>query len=257
MNTNFQSCLYVGHVEHHRYSPVRHQLNYQLFMPAIDLDEIDQLASCLWGFGQHRWHWARWRRDDYLGQGPLKTAVQDQVKTLTGVQLNGRVIAVCQLRYLGLYFSPVNFYYLYDEQDTWRYLLAEVSNTPWNERHYYAIPAEKGESGEHWRHAKAFHVSPFNPIDQEYRWRIKPLGDQLYVHLACHKEKKIFDATLVMKSLPLTSRTLLWQLMKTPLLTLKVLVGIYWHALRLWFKGAPYYPHPGKKKQDGNHSQGK
>ncbi len=96
------------------------------------------------GLGEKWWHWARFRRQDYLGQGDLKAAVQDKVHELTGERIEGKVLAVVHLRYLGLYFSPVNFYYLYDHQGEWRYLLAEVSNTPWNERHYYALPAEAG-----------------------------------------------------------------------------------------------------------------
>ncbi|NLS11457.1 DUF1365 domain-containing protein [Vibrio sp. SM6] len=239
-----RSRLYCGQVRHRRFIPVTHELNYSLFMLGIDLDELPQLEQTLWGFGQRWWHWARWRRQDYLGTGDLKTCVQQKVAELTGEHVTGRVVAVCHLRYLGLYFSPVNFYYLYDEQGSWRYLLAEVSNTPWNERHYYAINASAGANHCHWQHAKAFHVSPFNPIEQQYHWRLKPLGKHLSVSLACHQDEKHFDATLAMSGTELTSRRLLKQLAKVPVQTLKVMLGIYWHALKLWIKGAPFYPHP-------------
>ncbi len=85
----------------------------------------------------------RFRRNDYCGRGNLKQALFDKLFELTGEKLSGRTVAVIHLRYLGLYFSPVNFYYIYDEENEWRYVIAEVSNTPWNERHYYAIPVEK------------------------------------------------------------------------------------------------------------------
>lgn len=244
MSAQWNSRLFVGQVRHRRFTPVTHHLDYQLFMPAIDLDEIETLEKNVWGFGQRWWHWARWRREDYLGEGSLKQAVQDKVKALSGVELSGKVVAVCHLRYLGLYFSPVNFYYLYDAQGKWQYLLAEVSNTPWNERHYYAIAADKGANGENWCHQKAFHVSPFNPLEQQYHWRIKPLTDKLSVHLECHRDSKHFDATLAMQARPMTSLSLLRQLLMMPVQTVKVMLGIYWHALKLWLKGAPVYPHP-------------
>lgn len=238
------SALMVGRVRHRRFTPVTHALDYPLFMPCIDLDDWPVLQTRVWGLGERWWHWARFRRGDYLGTGDLKTAVQDKVFELTGEQIGGRVQAVVHLRYLGLYFSPVNFYYLYDQQGVWRYLLAEVSNTPWNERHYYAIPAERGEQGLNWTHDKAFHVSPFNPVEQVYQWKLKPLTDALMVHLECHRNQKEFDATLALKAQPFTSRGLIRLLIRTPIMTVKVLTGIYWHALKLWVKGAPFYSHP-------------
>ncbi len=235
------STIMDGAVRHRRFTPVKHQLNVPLFMPCIDLDEIKELEKNVWGFGSRWWHWARFRRQDYLGQGDLKLAVFDKIQELTGEKVSGRVEALIHLRYLGLYFSPVNFYYVYDESNHWRYLLAEVSNTPWNERHYYAVPASDAHD---FKHGKAFHVSPFNPISQQYHWRVKPLIKGVSIHLACQRDEKEFDATLSMKPLPFTTRALLAKLVKTPLMAVKVMAGIYWHALKLWLKGAPIYSHP-------------
>ncbi|ELI5733274.1 DUF1365 family protein [Vibrio fluvialis] len=246
------SALMVGHVRHRRFTPVEHALNYPLFMPNIDLDEWSVLQKCVWGLGERWWHWARFRREDYLGTGDLKTAVQDKLFELTGEQIRGRVQAVVHLRYLGLYFSPVNFYYLYDQQGVWRYLLAEVSNTPWNERHYYAVPAERGDQGENWTHDKAFHVSPFNPVEQIYQWKLKPLSDALMVHLECHRDQKEFDATLALKAQPFTTKALITLLIRTPMMTVKVLTGIYWHALKLWIKGVPFYSHPRYRQHEAD-----
>ncbi|WP_162046631.1 DUF1365 domain-containing protein [Vibrio taketomensis] len=237
-----ESCLLVGHVRHRRFTPVEHALNYSLFMPCLDLDELSEVESQVWGFGTRWWHWARFRREDYIGQGDLKSAVFDKVFELTGEKFDqGRVEAVVHLRYLGLYFSPVNFYYVYDKGGDWKYLLAEVSNTPWNERHYYAVPAD---SSQQWQHAKAFHVSPFNPIEQQYHWRVKPLKKTLSIHLECHRDQREFDATLAMQKQRLDSANLIKKLISTPIMAVKVTVGIYWHALKLWLKGAPFYSHP-------------
>lgn len=251
------SQLLVGRVRHRRFTPVEHALDYPLFMPCIDLDDWPELTQKVWGLGERWWHWARFRRDDYLGHGPLKQAVQNKVFELTGEQCDGKVVAVVHLRYLGLYFSPVNFYYLYDKQGAWRYLLAEVSNTPWNERHYYAVAAEKGDHAKNWTHDKAFHVSPFNPVEQIYLWRLKPLTEALMVHLECHREQKEFDATLAMKARPFTSSELIKLLVRTPVMAIKVVSGIYWQAFKLWVKGAPFYSHPkySQSKADKNNKE--
>ena len=79
-------------------------------MPCIDSDQISAVEKSVWGFGQKWWHWARFKRDDYLGEGDLKHAVFDKINELTGEKVDGRVEAVIHLRYLGIYFSPVNFY---------------------------------------------------------------------------------------------------------------------------------------------------
>ncbi|WP_041170321.1 DUF1365 domain-containing protein [Vibrio sp. EJY3] len=265
MASGMNSRLFIGNVRHRRFTPVSHELNYSLFMPAIDVDEIDQLEKKVWGFGTRWWHWARFKRSDYVGEGSLKKAVQDKLESLTGVKCDGRVIAVCHLRYLGLYFSPVNFYYVYNKQGEWKYLLAEVSNTPWNERHYYAVSADQDDEQFGWKQEKAFHVSPFNPIDQQYHWKIKPLTDKLNIHLECHKDGKHFDATMAMKATVLSSKSLMKYLVITPIQTVKVVFGIYWHALKLWRKGAPFYSHPKysnenntqpeKKKKESNNKE--
>ncbi|KLN63207.1 DUF1365 domain-containing protein [Vibrio sp. VPAP30] len=248
------SCLFVGDVRHRRFTPVQHALNYRLFMPCLDLDELESLQNKVWGFGTRWWHWARFKRDDYLGSGDLKQAVLNKVVELGGEATKGSVKAVVHLRYFGIYFSPVNFYYIYDESENWLYLLAEVSNTPWNERYYYLLDANDERT---WKHAKAFHVSPFNPIEQEYVWKIKPINQRLSIHLECHRSDKEFDATMKMVRKPLCSRVLLKHLIVTPIMAVKVTVGIYWHALKLWIKGAPFYSHPKYSQGDEieqNHS---
>jgi DUF1365 family protein len=242
-----KSRLMVGGVGHCRYAPLHHSLYQQLFMPAIDLDEIDQLEQSVWLFGTRWWHWARFNRSDYLGQGDLKQAVLDKVIELKGIKLTeARVMLVCHLRYLGLYFSPVNFYYIYDDQDRWRYMLAEVSNTPWNERHYYLIDTRLSDDEVTFSHDKAFHVSPFNPITQRYRWRIKPFNQRLFVQIECYRGEKEFSATVDMQEVPFSSKRLLAELVKVPVMTIKVITGIYWHAFKLWRKGAPIYDHPNR-----------
>lgn len=265
------SGIYVGSIRHRRFTPVNHQFNYPIFMPLIDLDEMAELTQTIRGFGSSLFSFARFKRTDYMqGECSLRQAVRDKVEELTGERVNGKILMLCQLRYCGLYFSPLNLYYLYNEDNKWRYMLAEVSNTPWNKRHYYVIPAVAQWPEKYWTEQKAFHVSPFNPMEQQYQWRINEPGDRLFVHMENHpnsdqssdghvlknknnnekenENEKIFDATMALRRQPFTSGVLMKLLIKTPVMAVKVVFGIYWQALKLWLKGAPFYPHSANKK---------
>lgn len=245
MSADGQSGLFVGTVRHRRFTPVEHAFSYPMFMPLIDLDELDTLTTKVKGFTTRKWGVAAFYRPDYMqGRTDTAKAVQDKIFELTGERISGKVKALCHLRYFGIYFSPVNFYYLYDVQGNWRYILAEVSNTPWNERHYYAVPA-----GKQWENDKAFHVSPFNPIEQKYVWKLRALGNTAFVHLETHREVREFDATLALSRKPFTSKELIKLITKTPVMTVKVVASIYWQALKLWLKGAPFYGHPAQSKE--------
>lgn len=267
------SGIYQGWVRHRRFTPVDHRFTYSMFMAYIDLAELSQLSQQVTGFGLSVLSFARFRRDDYVaGDQDLAQAVKDKVFELTGKQFKGNVTMLCHLRYCGLYFSPLNLYYLHDEAGNWQYTLAEVSNTPWNERHYYAVPAPQYWTGKTYNHDKAFHVSPFNPIKQEYCWRLTEPDSNLLVHLAVNKNidstapseyqsnlknrnQKVFDATMQMRKHSFSSKTLIKQLLLTPIMTIKVVAGIYWQALKLFIKGASIYDHPDKNTSNNNQIQ--
>lgn len=237
------SALYVGYVRHRRFSPVQHSFDYRIFMPLIDLDELAQLPAL--GIALERFAAASFYRGDYLGGGDIKTKAQERIAELTGEKPDGRVLLLCQLRYLGCYFNPVNFYYLYNADDELRWLLAEVRNTPWNERHTYAVKPDGTLPVD-----KIFHVSPFNPMDMTYRWRLSAPAERLRVHIENHRTHREFDATLLLYRQPLTRATLRQQLWRLPLMTVKTAGAIYWQALKLWLKRAPIYSHPASGGKD-------
>lgn len=235
------SALYVGGVRHRRFTPITHHFDYAIFMPLIDLDELDSLH--LVGIRLERFSAASFRRKDYLGGGDIKSKAQERIWQLTGDRLEGRVMLLCQLCYFGCYFNPVNFYYLYDKKDVLCWMLAEVRNTPWNERHTYAVLPDGSLPVE-----KAFHVSPFNPMDMIYHWQLTPPDKRLRIHIENHRQSREFDATLSLVRQPLTRATLRKQLWRLPIMTAKTALTIYWQAIKLWLKRAPIYSHPPAKK---------
>ncbi|WP_115718712.1 DUF1365 domain-containing protein [Gallaecimonas mangrovi] len=233
------SALYVGHVRHRRHLPKSHRFSYPFFMWYLDLDEMPADQG-RW-FSSTRFALARFYRPDYLGDSreSLSASARRQWREQLGTAPSGKVFGLLNLRTLGLYFSPVNFYYGFDEAGNWTHFLAEVSNTPWNERHCYCFNVVDGEVA---AHQKNFHVSPFNPIEQQYRWRLIAPGKQLLVHLENHDGRgHVFDATLALERKALERKTVRRQLLAKPVMTATVVLGIYWQALKLALKGVKFY----------------
>jgi DUF1365 family protein len=246
-----QSALYIGTVRHRRYAPRPHGFRYRMFMMYLDLDELPGLFDRFWLWSARRPALARFDRRAYFGDPalPLKTAVADLVEARTGRRPQGPIRLLTHLRYFGHGFNPVSFYYCFDaEGKTVETIVAEVSNTPWHERHCYVLDARDAAGAPRLRrHAlrKAFHVSPFMPMEQDYAWAFTVPGAALNVHMEnLEAGRRVFDATLVLRRRPITSRALAGALIAFPAMTLQVVAAIYWQALRLWLKGIPFHSHP-------------
>jgi DUF1365 family protein len=151
-------------------------------------------------------------------------------------------------------FNLVSFYFCYPEgTQSPRYILAEINNTPWNERFCYVLDAgESPVQKDKWAFEfdKAFHVSPFMPMAQHYRWQFSLHEPNLTIHMQLQQDHdSCFDATLQLKAQELSRSVMRTMPLRYPFLTLSVVVSIYWQALRLWLKGIPFYGHPDKQPE--------
>lgn len=245
------SALYRGQLRHRRIAPRAHEFSYPLFMMYLDLGELDRVFARRWFWSAKRPALAWFKRADYLGDPKvsLDEAVRDRVATETGIRPTGPIRMLTHLRFFGFNFNPVTFYYCFERNGgKVETIVAEITNTPWKERHAYVLaPSMNISSGasHRFKFKKSFHVSPFMDMHHEYDWRFSTPGEQLSVHMENLSEgRKAFDATLGLERTELSAASLAKALMAFPSMPMRVVIGIYWQALRLWLKRIPFHSHP-------------
>lgn len=264
------SCLYRGTLRHRRLRPAPHAFRTSLYLLYLDLDELPRIFDGRWLWSARGPALAWFRRADFLGgrdtpRRPLDVAVRDLVEARTGTRPAGPIRLLTQLRHVGVLMNPVSFYYCFDAADARVVaIVAEITNTPWGERHAYVLatpaPARRLQR---FSFRKGFHVSPFMPMEHDYHWRFSVPGERLLVHMENHLRdgdsaageprapaRICFDATLSLRRVPLGAASLAGALLRFPLMSAQVALGIYWNALRLWQKGAPFHTHPRKRGLD-------
>jgi DUF1365 family protein len=236
------SCIYEGTIRHRRTAP-RREFRHRLALFYLDLDELPSLLG-----GRlivARPGLLRFRRRDYLGPPaiPLDRAVRDEVEAQTGARPGGPIRLLTQLRSFGHCFNPVSFYYCMDAGGgRVQAVLAEVTNTPWGERHAYVFAGGRDNL------EKALHVSPFMGMDQRYVARAGSPGERIAIHIESRRGDELtFDATLVLRRSELTRRSAARVTARYPLAGVRVLALIYGRAVGLKLAGFPIHGHPARR----------
>lgn len=246
-----RSRIYRGTLRHRRFIPKEHAFSYRVWMAWLDLDELPTLFDNVPCFSARRPALARFRREDYLAptDKPLRTAVREELIRQLGSAPSGKIYVLTQLRTFGTVFNPISMYYAYDHLGRLAAVVGEVTNMPWKERTCYACRIAPDRHSHHASFDKAMHVSPFNPMEMTYRWKLNAPGDQLYLHMENWQNgQRHFDATLTLEAAPATRGVLLAALARQPWMSLKTVAGIHFEAFRLWLKRIPVYNHPKRKE---------
>jgi DUF1365 family protein len=243
-----KSRIYEGVLRHRRKAPQEHAFAYRVAMLYLCLDELPKILDAPRAWSASGPALAEFRRSDFLGDPaiPLQDEVRRRIREETGAAHSGPIYLLANPRYFGYVMNPIACYYCFSDDETrLEYVVAEVNNTPWNERHSYVLPGPAQGTWLRTTFDKQFHVSPFHPMAMRYRWSSNTPERRLVLHMEnIAGGEKVFDATLVLAARPMTAANLNRMLLRYPFMTLKVMLAIYWQALRLYLKGVPVYTHP-------------
>ncbi len=244
------SAIYEGWVAHKRRGPVAHSFRYRVFLPLFDLGELPELLDPIPLWSARRPAPARWRCDDFLGDSaiPLAERARNLSRDRIGRRPAGPVRLLANPRYLGVGFNPVSFFFLYGHDgNSVEAVIAEVTNTPWGERHSYVLDGRARDSTGAIRAGfqKAMHVSPFQPMEQSYEISVADPGERMRIVIRnVEAGSEVFTATMALRRRELTRTRMVGLLLRYPPSTIATLARIYANAARLGLKGARFHPHP-------------
>lgn len=269
--------IYRGSMRHRRFSPKPHHFSYPLAFTLVNIDSLDRTLGMSRWWSEQAFNLISFYHQDYIGQGTtsqdtggkhasiksLRHGVSDVILENTGHYFDGEILLLTQPRFLGYAFNPVSFYLCYENNTATNnpdsasnnamgrakpaFIVADIENTPWGERFQYCLDARSHEPDKplQFTFQKAFHVSPFMPMDLQYDWRFSLRNNHIAIHMRLIKDgATCFDATVNTNHSPFNASNMAKLPWQYPLQCSKVFIAIYWHALRLWLKRIPFYDHP-------------
>lgn len=243
------AALYNGEVMHQRMKPFGHRFHYRVFSLMVDLDRLGEADRLSRLFSVNARNLVAFHEKDHSDKGSasLRSYADGLLAEAGLAQPAARILLVCYPRILGYVFNPISVYYAYGADEQLVALIYEVRNT-FGERHTYVCPVGIGEmtaGGLRQSCDKLFHVSPFIPMQMRYHFRMLPPGNEIrWRILETDPEGPLLAATFTGRREDMTTATLLSLTARIPFLTLKIVAGIHWEALKLWVKGAKYISRP-------------
>jgi uncharacterized protein len=243
------AALYDGQVMHARMKPKAHRFTYRVYSLVIDIGRLDEAADLSRFFSVGRFNLLSFREADHgPGDGsPLLPYARKLLREAGLAQEPARILLLCYPRVLGYTFNPIAVYFAYDVGGQLTGMIYEVRNT-FGEMHTYVAPVMAGElseAGLRQQRSKLFYVSPFMDLAMTYRFRVRPPAADIALRiLETDDTGPILSASFIGGHTTLTNRSVLAAFFRTPFMTLKVVGGIHWEAMKLWFKGIRFVSRP-------------
>lgn len=238
-----KSSLYECKIYHKRLKPVEREFSYSVFMMSLNLDELDQLADRHWLFSRNRWNIYSIRDDDYLEKIPNKTIKEKLFNFLDSKEFDHSKVVHIFIqtfpRIFGYQFNPVSFYYLEDASGEVMATIAEVGNT-YHEKKMFLIDQKDQRGWHRLKTAKDFYVSPFSKVNDYFDFQIGPKKNKWSVNINDEdSEGTVLVSTIRGQRKAFSSMRLAWYTLRYPLLTLRIIFLIHWHALLMWIRKFP------------------
>ena len=234
------SCIYNGEVNHTRFKPVKHFLNYKTFSLFIDLDEIEQLDKSISIFSHNKFNIFSFYNKDH-GDRDGNCLKKWVISNLKKYKIEGNISKIkilCYPRIFGYVFNPLSIFYCY-ENEKLKSIFYEVKNT-FNEQHTYIFKIKDGEEIKQ-KCKKKFYVSPFMDMETFYNFKLINPNQRLSVMIKqTDAEGTVLTATQTGDKKEFNFKQLLINFFRYPLMTLKIISSIHFEALLLWKKGAIY-----------------
>lgn len=242
-------ALCKGKVWHKRYKPKMHEFQYNLNMWLVDLQTLSSISNYSWkinrsGFALYKFIEKRYLKSVLSGKDEdnLLSKLREKFIALGAlIELDMEFFFLGQLNNLGLYFSPLNLYLCYKGEKL-QYVLAEVSNTPWNERHYYLANLDNLDSFT----PKEFHVSPFLNMNLLYKWHFNVNCEKICFGIDIHDSDSkdiVFKAEYSGSFISIDDKRFRKEVVTNPLNVYKIIFGIYLEAMCLFIKRVPFVPY--------------
>ncbi len=234
-----KNALYFSRVTHARVAPVKHAFSYRVFSLFLDIDRVDETAKTLKWFSHNAFNLFSLRDRDHGPRdgSPLRPWAEARFRE-AGVDVeNGQIFLLCFPLLFGYAFNPISVYYGYNKDGRLAGVIYDVNST-FGETHAYVAAVElDGAESRHDARKKLF-VSPFFDMSGEYAFQLYEPGDGLKLVIDYRNDSgRLLTAAMTGVRVDLTDANLLKALARHPLMTLKVIAGIHWEALRLILKG--------------------
>ncbi|MDG1438827.1 MAG: DUF1365 domain-containing protein [Emcibacteraceae bacterium] len=245
-----KNCLYIGSVFHKRFAPKKHELRYNVFTLFSDLDALNDIANETRFFSLNRFNLVSFHETDYGDPNEAQSAGLKQRlhNLLNQNDIDAEKISTIKVlaypRVLGFAFNPLTVFYCYGENDKNIAIIYEVRNT-FSERHNYIYAVPDGASFKDQHIAqKCFHVSPFFDSKGTYNFSLVLPDEKVAVTIDYkNAEQARLKACFSGSRAEFSDRVLLKLCLKMPFMTLKVMGGILYEAIKLKLKGLQVHPH--------------